>query len=38
MNLYLGGTDRAGAARAQQAMMKMGKLIVEDLRRAYEGG
>ncbi|MFZ9218901.1 MAG: VOC family protein [Candidatus Limnocylindrus sp.] len=37
MNLYLGGADRAGAARAQQAMMKMEKLIVEDLRRAYEG-
>ena len=37
MNRYLGGSDSAGAARAQQAMMQMGKLIVEDLRRAYEG-
>ena len=34
---YLGGSDRAGAARAMQAMLKMVKLDVEGLRRAYEG-
>ena len=34
---YLGGSDAAGAARAQQAMLAMGKLVIEDLRRAYEG-
>lgn len=33
----IGGPDREGAARAQQAMMGMGKLIIADLRRAYEG-
>lgn len=37
MGRYLGGPDAAGAARAQQAMMSMGKLNIEDLRRAYEG-
>jgi predicted 3-demethylubiquinone-9 3-methyltransferase (glyoxalase superfamily) len=37
MGRYLAGPDAAGAARAQQAMMSMGKLIIEDLRRAYEG-
>jgi predicted 3-demethylubiquinone-9 3-methyltransferase (glyoxalase superfamily) len=34
---YLGGDDRAGAARAMQAMLKMVKLDIEGLRRAYEG-
>jgi predicted 3-demethylubiquinone-9 3-methyltransferase (glyoxalase superfamily) len=34
---YLGGADRAGAKRAMAAMMKMAKLDVEGLRRAYEG-
>jgi predicted 3-demethylubiquinone-9 3-methyltransferase (glyoxalase superfamily) len=34
---FLGGPDRAGAARAMQAMLKMVKLDVEGLRRAYEG-
>jgi predicted 3-demethylubiquinone-9 3-methyltransferase (glyoxalase superfamily) len=34
---YLGGADRAGAARAMAAMMKMVKLDIEGLRRAYEG-
>jgi predicted 3-demethylubiquinone-9 3-methyltransferase (glyoxalase superfamily) len=34
---YLGGPDRAGAARAMQAMLKMVKLDIEGLRRAYEG-
>lgn len=36
MGRYLGGPDAAGAARAQQAMLSMGKLNIEDLRRAYE--
>jgi predicted 3-demethylubiquinone-9 3-methyltransferase (glyoxalase superfamily) len=34
---YLGGPDRAGAQRAMQAMLKMIKLDIEGLRRAYEG-
>ena len=34
---YLGGSDRAGAARAMQAMLKMVKLDIEGLQRAYEG-
>ena len=34
---YLGGADRAGASRAMAAMMKMVKLDIEGLRRAYEG-
>jgi predicted 3-demethylubiquinone-9 3-methyltransferase (glyoxalase superfamily) len=34
---YLGGPDRAGAARAMQAMLRMVKLDIEGLRRAYEG-
>jgi predicted 3-demethylubiquinone-9 3-methyltransferase (glyoxalase superfamily) len=34
---YIGGPDSAGAARAQKAMMAMEKLVIEDLRRAYEG-
>ena len=34
---YLGGSDRAGAQRAMQAMMGMVKLDIEGLRRAYEG-
>jgi predicted 3-demethylubiquinone-9 3-methyltransferase (glyoxalase superfamily) len=34
---YLGGPDRAGARRAMQAMLKMVKLDIEGLRRAYEG-
>jgi predicted 3-demethylubiquinone-9 3-methyltransferase (glyoxalase superfamily) len=37
MMTYLGGADRAGAQRAMAAMMKMVKLDVEGLRRAYEG-
>jgi predicted 3-demethylubiquinone-9 3-methyltransferase (glyoxalase superfamily) len=34
---YLGGPDRAAAARAMQAMLKMVKFDIEELRRAYEG-
>ena len=34
---YLGGPDRAAAQRAMQAMLKMVKLDIEGLRRAYEG-
>jgi predicted 3-demethylubiquinone-9 3-methyltransferase (glyoxalase superfamily) len=34
---YLGGPDRAGAQRALQAMLKMSKLDIAALRRAYEG-
>jgi predicted 3-demethylubiquinone-9 3-methyltransferase (glyoxalase superfamily) len=37
MNRYLGGPDPAGAARAMQAMMGMKKLIVAQLKAAYEG-
>jgi predicted 3-demethylubiquinone-9 3-methyltransferase (glyoxalase superfamily) len=33
----LGGADRAGAQRAMQAMLKMTKLDIAALRRAYEG-
>ena len=35
---YLAGADRAGAARAMQAMLGMVKLDIEGLRKAYEGG
>lgn len=31
------GVDKAGSARAMQAMMKMDKLIVKDLQDAYNG-
>jgi predicted 3-demethylubiquinone-9 3-methyltransferase (glyoxalase superfamily) len=33
----LGGPDRAGAARAMQAMLGMVKLDIAQLRRAYDG-
>lgn len=33
---YLGGTDRAGAQRALQAMLGMGKLDIAGLKTAYE--
>jgi len=33
----LGGSDRAGAQRAMQAMLGMTKLDIAELRRAYEG-
>lgn len=34
---YLGGKDREGASRALQAMLKMQKLDIAGLKRAYEG-
>ena len=34
---YLGGSDRAGAQRAMQAMLKMVKLDIAALKKAYEG-
>jgi predicted 3-demethylubiquinone-9 3-methyltransferase (glyoxalase superfamily) len=37
MMAYLGSADRAAAGRAMAAMMKMVKLDIEGLRRAYEG-
>jgi predicted 3-demethylubiquinone-9 3-methyltransferase (glyoxalase superfamily) len=33
----LGGSDPAGAQRAMQAMLRMTKLDITELRRAYEG-
>ena len=38
MMRFLGGSDRAGAQRAMAAMMKMGKLDIATLQKAYEGG
>jgi predicted 3-demethylubiquinone-9 3-methyltransferase (glyoxalase superfamily) len=35
---FLGGADRAGAQRAMQAMMKMVKLDIATLQKAYDGG
>jgi predicted 3-demethylubiquinone-9 3-methyltransferase (glyoxalase superfamily) len=32
---YLGGTDRAGARRAMQAMLAMSKLDIAGLKKAY---
>ena len=37
MQNFLGGPDKEGAGRAMQAMMKMKKLIVADLEKAYKG-
>ena len=34
---YIGGPDRAGAARAMQAMLGMVKLDIAGLKKAYEG-
>jgi predicted 3-demethylubiquinone-9 3-methyltransferase (glyoxalase superfamily) len=34
---YVAGSDPEGAQRAMQAMLKMRKIIVEDLKKAYEG-
>jgi len=33
----LNGPDTAGAGRAMQAMMKMRKLVIADLEKAYAG-
>jgi predicted 3-demethylubiquinone-9 3-methyltransferase (glyoxalase superfamily) len=33
----LGGSDKAGANRAMQAMLKMHKIVVADLEKAYAG-
>jgi predicted 3-demethylubiquinone-9 3-methyltransferase (glyoxalase superfamily) len=38
MMKFLGGSDRAGAQRAMQAMMKMVKLDIAALQKAYDGG
>jgi predicted 3-demethylubiquinone-9 3-methyltransferase (glyoxalase superfamily) len=37
MMKYLGGSDPKGAERATQAMIKMNKIDLESMRRAYEG-
>jgi predicted 3-demethylubiquinone-9 3-methyltransferase (glyoxalase superfamily) len=37
MPKFLGGPDKAGAARAMEAMMKMVKLDIAAIKRAYEG-
>lgn len=37
MGRYLGGPDAEGAARAMAAMLQMGRIDLEALRRAYEG-
>jgi predicted 3-demethylubiquinone-9 3-methyltransferase (glyoxalase superfamily) len=37
MNLVWDPTDKEGAARAQQAMFKMRKLVIADLEAAYAG-
>jgi len=37
MPKFLGGSDKAGAARAMEAMMKMVKLDIAAIKRAYEG-
>jgi hypothetical protein len=33
----IGGPDPKGSQRAFAAMMKMKKLVIEDLQRAYDG-
>jgi len=37
MHQYLGGPNPDGARRAMQAMLEMQRLVVADLRTAYEG-
>ena len=37
MMKYLGGSDPKGAERATQAMIKMKKIDLESMRKAYEG-
>lgn len=36
MEQYIGGSDPAGAKRATEAMLGMSKIILEDLKLAYE--
>jgi predicted 3-demethylubiquinone-9 3-methyltransferase (glyoxalase superfamily) len=38
MMRFLGGSDRSGSQRAMAAMMKMTKLDIATLQKAYEGG
>ena len=35
---YIGGPDPLKAQRGMQAMLKMHKLVIADLKKAYEGG
>jgi predicted 3-demethylubiquinone-9 3-methyltransferase (glyoxalase superfamily) len=35
---YLGGSDREGAGRATQAMLGMKKIVLEDMKKAYNNG
>jgi predicted 3-demethylubiquinone-9 3-methyltransferase (glyoxalase superfamily) len=37
MDKYIGGTDAEGARRATQAMLEMSKIVLNDLKKAYEG-
>jgi predicted 3-demethylubiquinone-9 3-methyltransferase (glyoxalase superfamily) len=37
LNEMLEGPDRDGARRAMESMLQMGKLEVDELRRAFEG-
>lgn len=37
MNEYLGGSDKAGAQRATQAMLRMKKINLEEMKNAYFG-
>jgi predicted 3-demethylubiquinone-9 3-methyltransferase (glyoxalase superfamily) len=34
---YLGGSDKEGAHRATACMLQMKKIVIEDLKKAYEG-
>jgi hypothetical protein len=37
MMKYLGGSDPEGSQRATQAMLGMKKIVLEDMKNAYEG-
>jgi predicted 3-demethylubiquinone-9 3-methyltransferase (glyoxalase superfamily) len=37
MSSFIGGPDRAGATRAMGAMMKMHKIVLADMEKAYVG-
>ena len=37
MNKWLQGTDKEGSKRAMQAMLKMKKIVIADLEKAYNG-